>query len=91
LISRVLLRASSQRVGLGLEPRHRVHVLTNPLLAGRPAIATPQEVEGRPAEGSHHEGVWVTRQVTLMFPKAHKCLLQDIVRMGLAPGPLTRD
>jgi hypothetical protein len=29
--------------------------------------------------------------VTLMFPKANKCLLQDIVRIGLAPGPLARD
>ena len=26
-----------------------------------------------------------------MFPKAHKCLLQNIVRIGLAPGPLARD
>ncbi len=26
-----------------------------------------------------------------MFPEANKCLLHDIVRMGLAPGPLARD
>ena len=26
-----------------------------------------------------------------MFPKAYKCLLHDIIGIGLAPGPLARD
>jgi hypothetical protein len=26
-----------------------------------------------------------------MFPKAKKCILEDIVRIGLAPGPLARN
>jgi hypothetical protein len=26
-----------------------------------------------------------------MFPKAYKCLLHDIVGIGLAPGPLARN
>ena len=59
--------------------------------AGRTPVAATQQVEGGAADGGHDQGVRIARQVTLMFPEADKCLLQDVVRIGLAPGPLARD
>ena len=79
------------RVGFGLKPAHRIHIVADDLLAGGAPVAATQEIKGGAAERGHHEGVRVTGQVTLMFPKTYKCLLDDVVRIGLAPGPLARD
>ena len=56
-----LAQGLEPRVGVRLEPSHRVGVGRDGLLAEPAAVGAPEQVQRRAPDGSHHEGVRVAR------------------------------
>jgi len=74
-----------------LKEGYGLDVVGHDLLAPSATVRLAPEVHRGATDGGDNEGVGVAGKMALVFPVANEGFLKDVIRIGIRPGPVTRD
>ncbi len=66
-------------------------VIRYDLLAATSSVGLAPEIHRSASDRRNNKRIRVAREMSLVFPVTNEGLLQDVIRIGIRPGPMTRN